>query len=578
MVNTGGPNRDMQERTMALRAEALVSRRTCDRNDSGSSGPSSPRGRLLPVLIATGVLAGLFGAFVLSASRLWLQPDSTAYITLAVGIAERLDFSHELYQLRTPGYPLLLAGVFRLFGAASPTAILLLQHAMVVGIALLSVMIAWTLWPRRSLALIVGLFSAFSLHLSGYANSVMTEVPYAFAMTACVYLLVRYYTHGGSGPLVGAAILAATAALIRPMGLPIVLIVAAAAVVRSWQEAKPSTSRSAGDQVRQVPGRARLGPVCRALLLTIGPSSIVLLPMMLHNYNTHGYFKLTCMGGITVYKRALCVERLDSGRSESLTRVRNAVDTARERGWIGPEATYRNLWPTVQACERVYDASFCDAAELMNRAGRDVMLEDPWLIASRAVVYSYRTLVMPDWAYRVQPGGTPGVNDRLAKGATLYAVDTFTPIVSQRVGLPIMARYLPMTKEPTNTTAWWTEFTRWYHHRIERGTPVTGLLDTPYEEFTALAVLGAALAMGLRRRGGWLLLGAVIVYQIAIGSFLGGAQPRFTVPLDPLLHVLAALPVALAGEAVTFALTTLRHRLRAEALPRESRRAADSRR
>ena len=48
----------------------------------------------------------------------------------------------------------------------------------------------WTLSHRHGIALVAGLLGATGLHLSGYANGIISEVPYAFALTWCVYLLV----------------------------------------------------------------------------------------------------------------------------------------------------------------------------------------------------------------------------------------------------------------------------------------------------------------------------------------------------------------------------------------------------
>jgi hypothetical protein len=528
------------------------------------SGASSPDRKILPVVIATAVAALMFEAFALSASRIWFTPDSTAYITLAVEIAERFDFSHELLQHRLPGYPCLLAAVFALFGDASPAAILVIQHAMVAGCAVLSVLIAWTLRPRIGFAAIVGLFSAASLHLSGYANAILTEVPYTFMLTVCVYLLVRHYVRGGLGSLVGASLAAVVATLIKDIGQLMVLACAVTALLRAWQATGRSIPAGVGGLVQRVPIGYRLKQTGVACVSAIAPAAALLLPLLLHNYRTHGYLQPTCNTGLLLYHRAGCMEGLDSDSSEAVAQIRDAVEQAKQRGWLKPNATHHDYLSAVLACQRMYDtsspifasSSLSEVTELMSRAGRDLMLEHPWTILRRTVLYSYRAFVMPDDGYRLQPGA-PGDENRLPSGAVLHAVDTYLPSVAQRVGEQTLAGYLPVSNKPTTTTPLWSNITTWYHGRIEKGSPITGLFDTPYEEYAALSALGMLLSLSLRHRVGWGLLWFVILYHVVGSAFYGGVQPRYTVPMHPFLHVLAALPIVLGARAVAAGLRAI---------------------
>ena len=123
-VNESPPRGRITRDALQLRGED-----DCHANDTSAAGHG-----VLGVLVVVGVAAVLVEGFVFSASRLWFMPDSAWYISLATGLAERWDFSQNLFQFRTPGYPLFLAALFLLFGHSAGVALLVVQHAMVVGL------------------------------------------------------------------------------------------------------------------------------------------------------------------------------------------------------------------------------------------------------------------------------------------------------------------------------------------------------------------------------------------------------------------------------------------------------------
>jgi len=472
---------------------------------------------------------------------------------LAIRIVEEFDFSHGLYHLRLPGYPIFLASVFALFDEASPWAIMAIQHLMVVGCAGLSVLIGWMLWPSRVFAAIVGLLTGVSLHLSGYANAILTEVPYAFVLTGLLFLILRHWVTGRIRWLLAASAVAGVAAMIKDVGQYAILVCAAAAVVTAFkhrqkyqgQQAKQEFAATRGPLRRWV---RRLGP---AIVGSIAPAIIVLAPMMIHNCVVFGRPKTTANGGLLFYYRAACLDKLDSMTSESVAILRRSVEIARTRGSIPPDATHHNYLPTLSACERlrghrgsVFESShLLEIARIMKQAGIDIMLEHPATIAKNTVLYTYRILMMPDEGYRMQPGGRFR-DSRLATGATIFANDTYLSSIQAKIGEQELAVYLPFSNQPRRTTKAWSAVTGWYHQRIEKGAPIIGLLDSPYEEFMALSALGLAMAAVWRRRFGFLLLAFVIFYHAAGSAFMGGVQPRYVVPLHPLLQILAAVPIS----------------------------------
>ncbi len=529
---------------------------------------TSGRGIARIALVVTLCAVALEG-FVLAACRVWVTPDSVAYISLGIGLAERMDFQQGLFAFRLPGYPALLAVVFFFFGDASLTAILLVQHAMVVGCALLSVWLAWTLWPNRLFCIIVGVFSVASLHLSGYANAILTEVPYAFLVTLCVLLLARHNARGGIGTLAGASLIAAAATLTKDVGQLMIPICAGAGMARAW---RTRSTESIGDAGSTITMRApsighRLLRALKSLPISLVPAFILLLPVLCHNYTMFGKAQLTTNGGMMLYLRAGCLEGLDTQHSEAVATIRSAVERAKAEGRLDPTATHHDYLSVLRACLRIYDAdgaifaspAMADVSELLRRAGMDLIREHPWKVATGTLVDSYRMVMVPDSGYRMQPGA-PTTSGRLDPDAILYGVDTYSASVMGLIGGKA-DDYLAINNEPRATTPFWSAITSWYHRRIERGAPILGLADHPYEEFALLWVLGAALALTLRQRTSWLLINGVVALHVFGAAFCGGVQPRYAVPLQPLLHVLSAVPVALGALGLAAATRNVAGRL-----------------
>ena len=466
--------------------------------------------------MVAGVAIGV-QAFLLSASRLWVATDSGGYIKLAAAVVERLDFAHEYFQFRPPGYPVLLASVFRVFGSASPTAILVLQHALVAGTAVLATLIAWALWPHRGFAWLVGLCGAFSLHLSTYANTVMTEVPYAFGVTACVYLLLRYGTTGRWPWLVGASAAAGGCALIKAFGqcMPLLCVLTALAY--------------AGSGLRR---RA-----CHAVLAGI-PAAILLVPVMANNYRTSGYFQLSCNGGLALYHRAVVIENLGGGTSVSMDRIRECVAEARHRGLVRDWVEVPDVFWVKDAIRGVQGVSMAAAADLMGQAGCDLLREHLGAAMLHSVRHAWRTLVMPDTYYRVVPGYTP---------ADMLEVQQDYGAIVLVAGAEFMAKYLPPEFRPTITSPHLAVVTRWYRQYVDGAWREHGWVRSPYEALAVMSVLGGLAAFTRKNWRLWLIAGAVVFAHVVVAAYLGGTSPRYAVPVHPLLQVFGALALVLAG-------------------------------
>ncbi len=490
----------------------------------------------MATLAVVGVVAGIVEGVALVGSRLWYSPDAAQYITLAVAISERLDFTHELSAIRPPGYPLMLAAVFKLFGDSSPTALMALQHGLVVATAVLAAGIAWMLRPSKSFTLTVGILGAFSLHLSGYANAILAEVPYTFLVTVCVYLLVRYHFAGRWRWLLCASLAAGCATLVKPIGQIMLGICALVALHHTWRSLAGTQGAST---------RPRLRSSLTALACAVVPGATLLVPVMIQNLHNQGRFQFNCMGGLAVYKRAVVVDKLDSAHSQAMSAVRNAYEQAGATGVIDPAIpldSFAGGWAALEACQAVYGLSYADAADLMGRAGAEILRQHPRRAFWGGLRHACSIILRPTAGYRMQPCRARD------KGM-------FYDYVAQQVGREDLDRYLPLQSLDTLSSAWPARSARWvmdqvawrYHQRVERGSPILGLLDTPYEEYVLVFALGLGLALLQHHRAAWALLAMVIAGHILASGFWLGPIPRYKIPVHPLMHVfegLALLQVA----------------------------------
>ncbi|MCO6439065.1 MAG: glycosyltransferase family 39 protein [Phycisphaerae bacterium] len=491
----------------------------------------------LSLLVLAAMLATVTAGFVASASRVVVTPDSAAYIDLAIGIIERGDLSDDRFQFYTPGYPLFLASVFALFGNSSGIALLLIQHAMVVGCAILATCLAWLVRPGRALALATALFVAASPYLGGYANAVLSEVPYTLLLTGSILALAWHLQKGGTRALLTGSVLAGLATWLRPTGQLMILACAGVAV---------------GRIVKETETLARIGAALRAfsirLLAATAPAATLLLAIALNNYRTQGVFDLTCNDDMCYYVRAFAVEHLPPPDNEAMISIRNALEITGGSG-DAIRDDYQHPWAVIAACRQVYGMSYPQAGRLMREAATPALYSEPRRLLRNTLVYSYRNLMIPDGRYLMIPGLSTEPSERGTGGrAAVLDADHYRPFVEERIGAERLGRYLELRSDPTPTTAIWSKLAAGYHRRIESGPPWLGLLDTPFEELRLLIVAGVAWLLWARRWGVMALLGFVICYHIVLSSFFGGVEPRYAIPLQPLWGVLSALGIfAMAG-------------------------------
>ncbi|MGB0715722.1 MAG: ArnT family glycosyltransferase [Phycisphaerae bacterium] len=498
-------------------------------------------------------------------SRLWVTPDSTAYLSLAMGLAENGDFSQASFQLRLPGYPLLLAGVFRLFGSASATGILITQHVMVVVMSMLVAGIFYSLHASKRWAVVAGLLSATSPYVAGYANAVLTEVPYGFMLTLTMFFLIRFVRTENPWLLAGASLAAGCAALIKDVGqyaFVLCTLVLLAMLCRPLLERLLVHLPGAPSMPARVPhgdsnGRStsgRRGPMLRLFAFAIVPGLFVLGPVMALNLYNFGRIKANANHGLLYYYRAGCLDELDDPASAAQQTIRQRVADARQRGWIPADATHHDYIPTVMAMERhlghhgsVFESGrLAEIGDVLREAGTDLMKAYPERIAFSVMRDTYRILMMPDDGYRMQPGGQFSEN-RLAPEHELHAPTTYVAAVRAKPGMQRLNRYLRFGNEPGPLTHAVTPILTTHRTWKERASLPFVVADTPYEGLMLMAGLGwlSLLWMPASRPIGC-LVGFVVFYHALGSAFMGGVQPRYIIPVHPLVTVLLGAGLAAA--------------------------------
>lgn len=477
-----------------------------------------PKSASLPasVWIVVTLAAAATSLLSFSAGRLWYATDSAKYIELAIGMAEGKGFSQELFQFRLPGYPLMLAAIFRLFGHSSPVVIQFVQHAMVAATAVLAAGCAWILRPRPSFAILTGLLSAGCLQLLAYANTVLTEAPHALVVTLCVYMLLRFKHTGALRWLAIASLAAGLCATTKGIGQLMILLCLVVAAHDCW---------------------TRLRRPSRVLACAVLPAAALVTPIFLNSWVHFGRWQLTCQSDLILYHRAVMVEGLDSDSSESLQTIKETVRMGHLLGITPAHLPDTDPWAFEIAYRRLFDASISDAADILGSAARDLVAQNRLLMLTRGPRYAYRTMFMPDLYYLVVPGAMPD---------DMFDVRHEAARISRIVGPDRLERFLPLDTRPTATSAALGRVTHSIREQVDKAPPIAGFMSNRYEEFILLCVLGGAIGLVRANRVAWLIPAAAIVIHVVVSSYLGGVWTRYTVPVLPLVYLYGAFAIASA--------------------------------
>lgn len=508
--------------------------------DPGRPSPTGAfEGRLLGmVLVVVSLLSVAVHTLSLMASRLWVYPDSIDYIILASGIADHGGFSDDLFLIRPPGYPLLLAGFFVLFEDASGFALLSFQHLLSAATALLTAGIGWTVTRRASIACVAGVLCALGLQGLAYANLVLTETTYSFLFAFTLFALVRYLRYGRWGWLAVGSGLAGAAYLVKPIGAYLLGVCILALVLRTRREGfAPPGERRLEPRIN-----SRRGVVVRRLvtagLASVLPAAVVAAPWKIAAATVHASDDTNRCLDYVLYLRALEFDGLDDPDSAALREIKRTVDQAIAEGAVPVEADFRDRATVIDAYEAVHDMPFAGSSAVMGQAARDVMWEHATTVGFNTIKYAAWMLLAPDPVYRFQPGGAPGVRGKRDRHATIYDVGTyaFGP-GSWEPTLAAYRHYLPLDSQPRSASRAWADLATVFHKRMDAAPPVLGIADSPYSEWIVFCLIGLSLTLLTRDRSCWFLLIGALGAHVLISGFLGGPQTRYGLPVQPILKL-----------------------------------------
>ncbi len=245
-----------------------------------------------------------------------------------------------------PGYAVFLASVLRV-ADLDTAAVTFVQH----GLGLATGVLVYFL-GRRLFGPLVGLAAALATVLDAelalYEHAVMTEALFTILLVGAIGLLVLGVARYPWQTATGFGLLLGLATLVRPVGLPLPLV------------------------LLLVPAAAPFGKRLQLTGMAVAGTALILLPVMLWNARTHGQFGLTAsfqrsmLNPIEAAPHRLLAKR-GSG-DPLLGRVKATISHHPTSAWVGPY-------------ERVLERFHLSNAQLdplLTRVARDFVLADPW--------------------------------------------------------------------------------------------------------------------------------------------------------------------------------------------------------
>ncbi len=169
----------------------------------------------------------------------FFTPDSHDYDSLARGLLDGGEFARggrpELF--RTPGYPLLLAGVYAVTGRSVQAAVAV-QIVLDAALCLLVYVLGRELCSR-TVGLVAAGIQAVSPAAVVASVRLLSGGLLALLITAALILLVRCLKSARVGPALAAGALTGAACLVRPIALPLVAIAALVLLsrIKRWRAA-----------------------------------------------------------------------------------------------------------------------------------------------------------------------------------------------------------------------------------------------------------------------------------------------------------------------------------------------------
>jgi Dolichyl-phosphate-mannose-protein mannosyltransferase len=431
-------------------------------------------------------------AFLTGNQSFFAETDAFAYWKLGAGLARPESFWSTLLAEtdRMPLYPLLLGGIRHIFGD-DPRMVAILQAVIDAGTCALIAALGALISPL--VGLIAGILAALSVTLIVFSTQILTETASLFFFTLMLLAGARFLRHPTNALAIIAGLAGGIAAATRPAVAP--LLAAAVPLVLV---------------IALMQRRGFAAALAAALLFAVGAATPI-APVLLRNVIHYGSFSLTTQTGhhLADWIVPLVTERADG------TPYQNTVD--RMEALYAQRAQTTLCAPRKLECSAEHDLNGqtnpFQRAAVKSEVAREAMARLPlsayakaWLegmvvnLASPALLIDPRVRALPKPSFYNTPGAS------LWEKTRAYLFDD--PAAYQVLLIVGLVAMLP------------------------------------------ILMLEAAGFVMLARTLPWaaVFAGGVLAYFLLLNGPV--ATPKYRLPMEPVLIVLAAIPLARLAERV----------------------------
>ena len=431
-------------------------------------------------------------AFLTGNQSFFAETDAFAYWKLGAGLARPESFWSTLLAEtdRMPLYPLLLGGIRHIFGD-DPRMVAILQAVIDAGTCALIAALGALISPL--VGLIAGILAALSVTLIVFSTQILTETASLFFFTLMLLAGARFLRHPTNALAIIAGLAGGIAAATRPAVAP--LLAAAVPLVLV---------------IALMQRRGFAAALAAALLFAVGAAAPI-APVLLRNVIHYGSFSLTTQTGhhLADWIVPLVTERADG------TPYQNTVD--RMEALYAQRAQTTLCAPRKLECSAEHDLNGqtnpFQRAAVKSEVAREAMARLPlsayakaWLegmvvnLASPALLIDPRVRALPKPSFYNTPGAS------LWEKTRAYLFDD--PAAYQVLLIVGLVAMLP------------------------------------------ILMLEAAGFVMLARTLPWAAVcaGGVLAYFLLLNGPV--ATPKYRLPMEPVLIVLAAIPLARLAERV----------------------------
>ena len=431
-------------------------------------------------------------AFLTGNQSFFAETDAFAYWKLGAGLARPESFWSTLLAEtdRMPLYPLLLGGIRHIFGD-DPRMVAILQAVIDAGTCALIAALGALISPL--VGLIAGILAALSVTLIVFSTQILTETASLFFFTLMLLAGARFLRHPTNALAIIAGLAGGIAAATRPAVAP--LLAAAVPLVLV---------------IALIQRRGFAAALAAALLFAVGAAAPI-APVLLRNVIHYGSFSLTTQTGhhLADWIVPLVTERADG------TPYQNTVD--RMEALYAQRAQTTLCAPRKLECSAEHDLNGqtnpFQRAAVKSEVAREAMARLPlsayakaWLegmvvnLASPALLIDPRVRALPKPSFYNTPGAS------LWEKTRAYLFDD--PAAYQVLLIVGLVAMLP------------------------------------------ILMLEAAGFVMLARTLPWAAVcaGGVLAYFLLLNGPV--ATPKYRLPMEPVLIVLAAIPLARLAERV----------------------------